>query len=170
MLTDSQGRRVNFSNAVVIMTSNVGAADILTPKRLGFAAVSAGAEYEQMKESVRGALRETFRPEFLNRIDEIITFGRLREEDIRQIAALMLAGITKRTAALGASVRFDESVVANLAREGLDPHYGARPLRRVIVRRVEDVLSDEMLAGRIQAGDSVTAVWDDGVKFEKKQE
>ena len=161
-LTDARGRRVDFRNTVIIMTSNVGASDILEPRRLGFSAVSdAAAEYERMKDSVRQALERTFRPEFLNRIDEIITFTRLTETDLAEIASRMLAQVTKRIAALGISVRFSREVAENLARAGADPRYGARPLRRTLVRMVEDTLAEELLAGRIHAGDSVDAVWQD---------
>jgi ATP-dependent Clp protease ATP-binding subunit ClpC len=166
-LTDSRGRRVDFSNTVIIMTSNVGASDILEPRRLGFSAETSDAvEYERMKDSVRQALERTFPPEFLNRIDEIITFGRLTEKDLTEIAARMLAEVTKRIAALGITIRFSGEVAQNLARAGADPRYGARPLRRTLVRRIEDTFSEELLAGRIRAGDSVEAVWDgDGVRY-----
>jgi len=163
-LTDSQGRRVDFSNTVVILTSNVGASGITETKSLGFAPES---ESDRMQSHVNAALRQTFRPELLNRIDEIITFRRLTDEDIRQIASLMLADLTKRIASLGIGIRFSEEVVGHLAAEGTDPHYGARPLRRVLVRRVEDPFSEELLAGRIRAGDSVQAVWKDGIQFQR---
>ena len=163
MLTDARGRRVDFCNTVIIMTSNVGAAEILEPRRLGFSsAPDEAAEYEQMKDSVRHALERTFPPEFLNRIDEIITFSRLTEEDLAEIASRMLAEVTKRIAALGISVRFSREVAENLARAGADPRYGARPLRRTLVRMVEDTFSEELLAGRIRAGDRVEAVWENG--------
>ena len=166
-LTDSRGRRVDFSNTVIIMTSNVGASDILEPRRLGFAASSdAAAEYEQMKDSVRQALERTFRPEFLNRIDEIITFGRLTEKDLTEIASRMLAEVTKRIASLGINIRFSGEVAQHLARAGADPRYGARPLRRTLVRLVEDTFSEELLAGRVRAGDSVEAIWaENGVRY-----
>ena len=97
---------------------------------------------------------------------EIITFGRLTEKDLTEIAARMLAEVTKRIAALGITIRFSGEVAQNLARAGADPRYGARPLRRTLVRRIEDTFSEELLAGRIRAGDSVEAVWDgDGVRY-----
>ena len=161
-LTDSQGRRVDFSNTIVIMTSNVGASGITTTKALGFVPEN---EASRMEAQVTASLRQTFRPEFLNRIDEIITFHRLREGDIRQIASLMLAELTKRIGTLGIGIRFSDEVVAHLSREGTDVQYGARPLRRTLVRRVEDPFSEELLAGRIQPGDHVQAVWEDGVRF-----
>ena len=166
-LTDSRGRRVDFSNTVIIMTSNIGATEILEPRRLGFAAASdTAAEYERMKDSVRYALERTFRPEFLNRIDEIITFTRLTEEDLTAIAARMLAEVTKRIASLGVTVKFSSQVAQQLARAGSDPRYGARPLRRTFVRLVEDPFSEELLSGRIRPGDCVEAVWEgDGVRY-----
>lgn len=166
-LTDARGRRVDFSNTVIIMTSNIGATEILEPRRLGFAAASdTAAEYERMKDSVRQALERTFRPEFLNRIDEIITFTRLTEEDLTAIAARMLAEVTKRIASLGIGVKFSGKVAEHLARAGADPRYGARPLRRTFVRLVEDSFSEELLSGRIVPGDLVEAVWEgDGVRY-----
>ncbi len=162
-LTDARGRRVDFSNTVIIMTSNVGATEILEPRRLGFAAASdTAAEYERMKDSVRQALERTFRPEFLNRIDEIITFTRLTEEDLTAIASRMLAEVTKRISALGIGIKFSGRVAERLAQAGADPRYGARPLRRTFVRLVEDTFSEELLSGRIRPGDSVEAVWEDG--------
>ena len=170
ILTDSRGRKVDFRNTVVIMTSNVGASSILEPRRLGFREESVLTDTRQIHADVHAALRESFRPEFLNRIDEILVFNRLGEEDIRRIAALMLAGITKRIAGLGIAVRFTDDVLEHLSREGMDPRYGARPLRRVIVRQVEDALCEEMLAGNIRAGDTVTAVWDGGVRYIREGE
>ena len=163
ILTDAQGRRVDFKNTILIMTSNVGASGITEPKRLGFLdAANADAESERMRASVTDALKHTFRPEFLNRIDETIVFNKLSDADIRRIAGIMLAEVEKRIASLGITVTFPEEVVASLAREGFDPIYGARPLRRAIVRRVEDSFSDAMLRGEIKAGDEVKAVLSDG--------
>ena len=162
-LTDSRGRRVDFSNTVIIMTSNVGATEILEPRRLGFAAATdTAAEYGRIKDSVRQALERTFRPEFLNRIDEIITFTRLTEADLTSIASRMLAEVTKRISALGIGIKFSGRVAEHLAQAGADPRYGARPLRRTFIRLVEDSFSEELLSGRIHPGDSVEAVWEDG--------
>lgn len=170
-LSDAQGRHVDFRNTIIIMTSNVGAAGITSEKRLGFAPqTDAAADYERMKRHVSGALREIFRPEFLNRIDEIIIFGKLSSENIRAIAERMLAELTKRISALGITVRFSEEIVGELAREGFDPAYGARPLRRTIQRRVEDPFSEELLAGRIRAGDTADAVWTpEGIRYTVEQ-
>ena len=170
ILTDSQGRRVDFKNTVIIMTSNVGAAGIVEPKRLGFAGDSDPAEEEKrMKARVNEALRATFKPEFLNRLDEIIVFNKLSDSDIEKIARLMLSEVKKRVNSLGISLEFSDEAVSHIAKAGFDPVYGARPLRRAIVRMVEDKFSEAMLAGEIAEGDSVRAVLDDGaIKFEKK--
>ena len=164
ILTDSQGRRVDFKNTIIIMTSNVGAANITEPRKLGFAEVKTPSEEaDKMRQNVMDALKHTFKPEFLNRVDEIIIFDKLSDENIRAIAGIMLSDVTKRITDLGISITFDEEVIASLAREGFDPVYGARPLRRAIVRRVEDSFSEAMLRGEVKAGDTVTAVLEDGV-------
>jgi len=169
ILTDAQGRRVDFKNTVIIMTSNVGAQSITEPKRLGFAASS--NENEDMAQKIKEALKGTFRPEFLNRIDEIIVFNKLSDENIKEIAHLMLESVRERIAAQGIAVTFTDEVAEYLAKEGFDPVYGARPLRRAIVRRVEDSFSEAMLSGTIKSGDKVTAVMRDGeIAFEKAEE
>jgi len=168
-LTDARGRRADFRNTVVIMTSNVGAAQIAQPRLLGFVPDESDASgYERMKHQVSDALKKTFRPEFLNRIDEIITFEKLSEKDIQKIASLMLEEITRRMEGMGIRIQFSGEAVAALAKEGSDPLYGARPLRRAIVRLVEDTLSEELLAGRMQPGDHLTAVWEDGIRYTKE--
>ena len=169
ILTDAQGRRVDFKNCIIIMTSNVGASSILEPKRLGFSADnSKAADEEKMKQNVMGALKETFRPEFLNRVDDIIVFNKLGDDDIKKIASLMLDEVKARISQRGIAVSFSDEVTSLLAKEGFDPVYGARPLRRAIVRRVEDGLSEEILSGRIGEGDSVTAELRDGsIVYEK---
>ena len=159
MLTDSQGRRVDFKNSIIIMTSNVGASGI-TEKTgtLGFGGgSSAESEEARIHERVMASLRSTFRPEFLNRIDEIIVFSKLTDGQIAQIASLMLQNVAKRLAAMDIGITFTDDVVKLLAKEGNDPVYGARPMRREIQRRIEDALSGEILDGKIAAGDSVTA-------------
>ncbi len=123
-----------------------------------------------MKNGVMDALKATFRPEFLNRIDEIIVFNKLTDDDIRKIAGLMLEDTKKRIAENGITISFSDEVVDMLAKEGFDPVYGARPLRRAIIRRVEDSLSEAMLSGEIVKGDSVTAVLRDGkIEYEKAE-
>ncbi len=169
MLTDAQGRRVDFKNTVLIMTSNVGAAALTGPVKsaVGFAAEGKG-EKSTREDKVMQALKATFRPEFLNRIDDIIIFNRLSEENIRAIASLLLGEVQKRIEALEIGVEFDPSVATLVAREGFDPVYGARPLRRAIVRLVEDAFSGAMLEGKFRAGDCVKITEKDGVlSFEK---
>nr|MBQ4317737.1 AAA family ATPase [Clostridia bacterium] len=162
ILTDSQGRRVDFKNTIIIMTSNVGASRMLEKQQtLGFGS-SASADNTDVRSKAMAALRETFRPEFLNRIDEIIVFSRLGEEDIRKIASLMLGEVAKRIESLGVSISFSDEVVALMAKQGMDEVYGARPLRREIQRAIEDSFSTAMLEGRVKAGDSVSAVVEDG--------
>ena len=114
------------------------------------------------------ALKATFRPEFLNRVDDIIIFNKLSEENIHGIAGLLLSEVARRIEALGIGITFDESVKALMAKEGFDPVYGARPLRRAIVRMVEDPFSGEMLEGNVKAGDNVTATVEDGKVVFKK--
>ena len=169
ILTDAQGRRVDFKNCIIIMTSNVGASSILEPKRLGFSAESSkAADEEKMKQNVMDALKETFRPEFLNRVDDIIVFNKLSDDDIKKIASLMLDEVKDRISRRGITVSFSDEVTSLLAKEGFDPVYGARPLRRAIVRRVEDGLSEEILSGRIGEGDTVAAELRDGsIVYEK---
>ena len=171
ILTDSQGRRVDFKNTIIIMTSNVGASSITEPRRLGFTDEqnAADADKDKMRSTVMDALKATFRPEFLNRLDEIIIFNKLTDVDIEKITSIMLGEVKKRINDLGIGIEFSEDVVKTLAKEGFDPVYGARPLRRAIVRRVEDTFSEEMIAGNIKEGDKVRAVMKDGaVAYEKE--
>ncbi len=164
ILTDAQGRRVDCKNTIIIMTSNVGASGITVPKTLGFTgdADAVRDEREKTRATSMEALKATFRPEFLNRLDEIIVFNKLTGEDIEKITSLMLAEVKKRIDALGITVTFTPEVVAHLAKEGFDPVYGARPLRRAIVHQVEDSFSEAMLQGHVKAGDTVEAVLEEG--------
>jgi ATP-dependent Clp protease ATP-binding subunit ClpC len=162
ILTDSQGRHVDFRNTVIILTSNVGAAEMQAGRALGFTAKEGSNDRDAQRERMMEALKGTFRPEFLNRIDDIIIFNSLESQDIEKIATLMLNDVCRRTEALGISVTFHESVAQLLAKEGFDPAYGARPLRRAVVRLVEDPFSTEMLEGRIHSGDTVEAHVEDG--------
>ncbi len=159
VLTDSSGRRVDFKNAVIIMTSNVGASAV-TDRRvsLGFST----QDSEDTDRAVISALRETFRPEFLNRVDEIIVFEKLKRDDIRKITKIMLADVKKRIADLSIGLDFSDDAIELIADEGYDPIYGARPLRRVIGKRIEDTLAAAMLEGRVSAGDHVVVKVIDG--------
>ena len=172
ILTDAQGRRVDFKNTILIMTSNVGASGLTTKARpLGFGTVGDAEvrEEEKQRDAVMEALKATFKPEFLNRLDEIILFRKLDKPDIEKITKILLAEVEKRTDGLGIHITFTPEVVSYLADEGFDPVYGARPLRRAIVRRVEDPLSEEMLRGNVEKGDTVDAVLADGkIAFQKR--
>ena len=154
-VTDSQGKTVDFKNTVIIMTSNVGAR-LITQQRasLGFAgAEEAGAaDFEKTKELVMGELKNLFKPEFLNRVDDIIVFHKLTEEDTAKIAEKMLQSLSGRLRDLEIEMTFTHEAVAELARRGFDPMYGARPLRRMIQSTVEDTVSEKMLEGTIKAG------------------
>ena len=154
-LTDSHGRRADFRNAVVVMTSNVGARQMTSAHPLGFAGEEAGEEarQERVRRAVREELKKTFRPEFLNRIDDTIVFRQLGEADLEEIARRMLAESGARMAELGLGLRAGDEAVALLAREGRDPAHGARPLRRALRQKVEDVVAEGLLSGRFQKGD-----------------
>ncbi|MCL4514590.1 MAG: ATP-dependent Clp protease ATP-binding subunit [Firmicutes bacterium] len=155
-LTDAKGRTVDFRNTVLIMTSNVGAQDIKRTGRMGFNAESEEqASYERMRDHVLEELKHTFRPEFLNRIDEIIVFHSLTDREIAQIVDLMLADLKKHMKEVGLEVEVSAPAKDLLAKKGFDPEYGARPLRRAIQRMIEDRLAEEMLQGRFKAGASV---------------
>ncbi len=159
-LTDSTGRTVDFRNTICVMTSNVGAVDVEKNSRaLGFSSTGKGEmsarSYERMKESMLEELKRTFRPEFLNRVDELIVFHPLDEENILRIAGLMVGSVAQRLKERGIALSWDDNVLQYLAKEGFDPTYGARPLRRAIQRMVEDDLSEEILSGRIKLGDTV---------------
>jgi len=162
-LADAKGRRVDFRNTIVLMTSNVGAELLTREMSLGFAvhrdeAKTAEEEYQKMKEKVLDQLKKTFRPEFLNRVDATVVFHALTKEQIKQIVELMLSQVQERLRHQEIKLEATEEAKELLAKEGYDPHFGARPLRRVIQQRVEDPLSEGVLAGEFQPGD--TAVVD----------
>ncbi|MCL6614178.1 MAG: AAA family ATPase, partial [Firmicutes bacterium] len=157
-LTDGHGRTVDFRNTVVIMTSNVGANLIERAGPIGFRAAAedrAEDEYQKMKERVTEELKRTFRPEFLNRVDEVIVFRPLTKEQIAAIVDLMLRAMAKQLAEKGMTIEVTPAARDLLAREGFDPNYGARPLRRAIQCMIENPLSEEILAGRIKLDDKV---------------
>ena len=156
-ITDSQGRKVDFKNTVIIMTSNAGAGAIVSPKRLGFSSVdNAKEDHERMKNSVMEEVKRIFRPEFLNRIDETIVFHVLQKEEIVRIAGMLLQELEKRCESqLAIQVSFKDSVKKWLAERGYDVKYGARPLKRAIQNELEDLLADEILEGKIQEGSQV---------------
>ena len=161
-LTDSNGRMVNFKNTIIVMTSNAGASTITSKRSLGFGgSVETTRDYEAMKERVMAEVKDTFRPEFINRIDDLIVFHALEPDDIRRIAALMLGSVSRRLAERGMQLSYGDDVIALLAEEGYDANFGARPLRRTIQRTVEDALSEEIIAGKIALGDQVQLYVDD---------
>lgn len=166
ILTDSQGRRVDFKNTVIIMTSNVGAR-LITEKRVAFGFTESGGDSENknIKELVTGELKNTFRPEFLNRVDDIIVFSKLDRGQIAQIAVKLLNELAGRLAALGIALKWDDSAVYALADKGFDPIYGARPLRREIQNSIEDGLSEKILDSSVKKGDTVLCEFKNG-KFE----
>jgi ATP-dependent Clp protease ATP-binding subunit ClpC len=156
-ITDSQGRKVSFKNTIIIMTSNAGAQNIVEPKRLGFTSVIDDKEdYKRMKEGVMDEVKKIFKPEFINRIDEIIVFHSLTKDNIKEIVGIMIKTIGKRSKAqMNIALDTSEDVVAHLAEVGFDPKYGARPLRRAIQTNIEDKLAEAILAGTIKEGDTV---------------
>lgn len=171
-MTDAQGRKIDFKNTVIIMTSNAGAQNIISPKTLGFASVSSEERnYNTMKDGVMDEIRRMFRPEFLNRIDEIIVFHSLTKENIREIVGIMLKTITKRTSAqLSISLEVDDAAKDFLVSKGYDPKYGARPLRRAIQNEIEDRIAEEVLDKKIKSGDCVEiTVESDKLKFSVKE-
>ncbi len=170
ILTDSHGRKVDFKNTVIIMTSNCGASQLAVKNAMGFSAGETDAEQDHDdEEKIRKALKETFRPEFLNRLDEIIVFHRLSHEVILSITGKMLGEVAARIREHGITVSFDDKVREHLADVGFDMAYGARPLRRAIQRSVEDTLSEAILSGEVREGDTIRAVLgeNDAIRYEK---
>lgn len=172
VLTDSKGRKVDFKNTVIVMTSNIGARLITEKKKaFGFAEVAEEKQEESVKSEVLAELKKAFRPEFLNRVDDIIVFDKLTTENIREIAGKMLDTLKARVEKLGIHIHFDESAIDAVAKEGFDDVYGARPLRRAIQNKIEDGLSEKMLSGEIAANDTVCCRYENGkYLFEKQTE
>ncbi|MCL1964719.1 MAG: ATP-dependent Clp protease ATP-binding subunit [Firmicutes bacterium] len=163
-LTDSKGRVVNFKNTIVVMTSNIGASVISNQKTVGFGASDEARlqNYEDMKSRVLLEVKNFLRPEFLNRLDETIVFHALSQKQVDQIAALMLGAVSRRLEERGMKLSVTKDAVEHLAKEGFDINFGARPLRRMIQRKVEDALSEEILAGKLHLGDAVEAYMEGG--------
>jgi len=150
-LTDSHGRVVSFENTIIIMTSNAGTT--LKANGIGFA----NDGYKALETRVKDVLKETFRPEFLNRVDEIIVFTELNREELKQIVSLMLDEVKAEAVQKGISISFTEAVIDFILEKGYDPKYGARPLRRTIQKYIEDELTEQFFLGKILPGASVTA-------------
>ena len=167
-LTDGQGRVVDFKNTVIVMTSNAGAHTLKKQRSLGFGGrEDEQKSYDDMRENIMGEVRQIFRPEFLNRVDEIIVFHALTEVEIDQIARLLLSQVCARLADRGIELEVDDAALRLISQAGYDLKYGARPLRRAIQRMVEDALSEEILSGAVHLGDRVRAcVEDDRLKFD----
>ncbi len=173
-VTDGQGRNVDFKNTVLIFTSNLGTSDISKPVGLGFTgdtAADSEAQYERMKGKVHDELKKHFRPEFLNRIDEIVVFKQLSQEEIVQMVDLLIGRVDKNLAAQDMGIELTENAKNLLAVRGFDPVLGARPLRRTIQREIEDILSEKILFGEIGAGEIITVDvegWDGDVETARK--
>ncbi|MFL2061654.1 ATP-dependent Clp protease ATP-binding subunit [Marinilactibacillus psychrotolerans] len=156
LLTDGKGRQVDFKNTIVIMTSNLGATALRDEKSVGFGAVDKRFDHKAMEKRIREELKNAFRPEFLNRVDDTIVFESLKKEELREIVKLLTQSITTRMDELGINLKITSSAMDAIAKAGFDPEYGARPLRRAIQTKIEDKLSEELLAGNVIVGDKVT--------------
>ncbi len=169
-LTDGKGKVVNFKNTIIILTSNVGASTIKKQNSLGFSMDDGNedTEYEKMKANIMEELKQSFRPEFLNRIDDIIVFHQLEEPDLQKVVKLMLRSVSERLNYQDINIKFSEDAEKFLVHKGFDPSYGARPLRRTITKIVEDKISEEILNGDIHKGDEVSVtVKDNNLDFAK---
>ncbi len=171
-ITDAQGRKIDFKNTVIIMTSNAGAENIISPKRLGFgAAADEKADYKLMKDRVMEEVKKLFKPEFVNRIDEIIVFHPLNKTHMKDIVTIMMKDIMKRTSEqMSITIEIDEAAKDYLIQKGYDEKYGARPLRRTIQSSLEDKLAEEILSGTVKTGDTVMiTAGEDGLKFSVRE-
>ena len=155
-LTDSKGRKVDFRNTIIIMTSNLGATALRDEKSVGFGAKDVSDDYEAMAAKVRETLKKTFRPEFLNRLDETVVFHSLNKEEIHQIVKLMAKNIIDRIKEQNINLKITPAAIDIVAEAGFDAEYGARPIRRVLQDKIENLLSEELLAGNIETGATVT--------------
>ncbi|MBR1617134.1 ATP-dependent Clp protease ATP-binding subunit, partial [bacterium] len=165
-------RHINFKNTIIIMTSNVGASMITNTQKLGFSVSGDDKKdkYEKLKDTVNEELKKAFRPEFLNRVDDIIVFAHLNQEEIRQIVDLMLKDLFKRLSERELNFVVTDNAKDYLAKEGYSETYGARPLRRLIQRKVEDVLAEEILVGNYKPNDNIVMDYRDGKIVIEKQE
>lgn len=165
-VTDAQGRKISFKNTIIIMTSNAGAQRIVAPKHLGFGtAESEEADYNKMKDSVMEEVKRIFKPEFINRIDEVLVFHMLTKDDLKEIVKIFLKSLDKRTnAQMHIKLDVSESAIEHIAESGFDKNYGARPIRRAIQTQIEDLLADKLLSDEIKAGDAVAVDYDKDAK------
>lgn len=155
-LTDAKGRKIDFRNTVIIMTSNLGATTLRDKKTVGFGQEDAKEGYAAMKDTIQAALKQRFRPEFLNRIDEVVVFHSLTKDELDQIVYLMAKPVIKRIHDQGIDIKITKTAIGIISKRGFDPEYGARPIRRAIQTELEDNLSAKLLAKEIVPGDSVT--------------
>ncbi len=161
-LTDSHGRKVDFRNTIIIMTSNIGANFIVeNGVKLGFNDLSKDNEYDYLKDVIMSELKKSFKPELLNRIDETVIFERLKISDINNICKCMLLKLSKRIENLGIKINFSDEAIKKLSELGFSDKYGARPLRRIIQSKIEDKISEEILNGTIEAGQSIECDYED---------
>ena len=167
-LTDNVGRVVNFRNTIILLTSNVGAETIKKSSSMGFASMSDEASYEKMREKILDEAKRTFRPEFLNRLDDIIVFRQLTKPDLIQILDLEVNKVMERLKAKNLQLVLDEKAKDLLVEKGFDPTYGARPMRRAVERYLEDPLAEEILKGTLHSGEPLRVTAEDGkIKFEQ---
>jgi ATP-dependent Clp protease ATP-binding subunit ClpC len=168
-LTDAYGRKVDFKNTVIIMTSNIGTADIKHADGLGFSKPSAEMTHDKMKTKLLEQVKKMFSPEFLNRIDEIIVFRQLTKDDMKKIVDILISEVEERLSEKNMSIELDETGKDLLVEEGFDPEFGARPIKRTIRRLIEDPLSEEILKGNIKNGKRISLVRDgDHIEFKQK--
>ena len=165
-VTDAQGRKISFKNTIIIMTSNAGAQRIVAPKHLGFGTdESEEADYNKMKDSVMEEVKRIFKPEFINRIDEVLVFHMLTKDDLKEIVKIFLKSLDKRTnAQMHIKLDVSESAIEHIEESGFDKNYGARPIRRAIQTQIEDLLADKLLSDEIKAGDDVVVDYDKDAK------
>lgn len=155
-LTDSKGRKVDFRNTIIIMTSNLGATRLRDEKSVGFGAVDKMSDYNAMRDTIMQTVKETFRPEFINRLDEVVVFHSLNKEELHQIVKLMSKSVLQRIGEQGFKVKITSAAIYVIAKAGFDPEYGARPIRRALQSKIEDALSEELLTGKVTVNDQVT--------------
>ncbi|KAA8441949.1 ATP-dependent Clp protease ATP-binding subunit [Weissella paramesenteroides] len=155
-LTDSKGRKVDFRNTIIIMTSNLGATRLRDEKSVGFGAVDKMSDYNAMRDTIMQTVKETFRPEFINRLDEVVVFHSLNKEELHQIVKLMSKSVLQRIGEQGFKIKITSAAIDVIAKAGFDPEYGARPIRRALQSKIEDALSEELLTGKVTVNDQVT--------------
>lgn len=172
ILTDSKGRNVNFKNTVIIMTSNIGVDKIKKQASVGFVTDEGSVDYkayERMKEILLEEMKQSFRPEFINRIDDIIVFHKLSEEELGEILEILLIDFRKRLDKLGIDMTITQTLKSLICEQGYSDTYGARPLKRMMTKYIEDKISEEILQGRIDQGDHIELDYDKDVVITKKE-